>query len=185
MKSLLVRGFTLIEMMVVIAIIVVLIALLLPAIAMVRERANRSSVLSTVANIHQALQSYAGEERRHRYPSQAVDLSVGWAPPDAPAANGVLNQLQNLGIEVDLTALDRSSAPPFLLLDPWGRPFQYQADNDLLGATGAQRPLGSDGVTAPLTAWNAAGVRPWGYVWSRGRDAQADGTDWIYQHDNH
>jgi hypothetical protein len=54
-----------------------------------------------------------------------------------------------------------------------------------LGATGAQRPLGSDGVTAPLTAWNAAGVRPWGYVWSRGRDAQADGTDWIYQHDNH
>jgi prepilin-type N-terminal cleavage/methylation domain-containing protein len=179
-----IAGFTLIELLVVIVIIVVLIGLLLPAIQMIRERANRSHASSTVANIHQALQSYAGEERRHRFPTQAVDLALGWAPPDAPAANGVLNQLQSQGLDFDRSALDRGTAPPFLLLDPWGRPFRYQADNDLLGATGAQRPLGCDGVTAPLTAWNASGVRPWGYVWSQGREAATDGVDWIYQHDN-
>jgi type II secretory pathway pseudopilin PulG len=173
-----------VELLVVIAIIAVLAGLLLPAMMIVRERMKRAQAATAVSRLHQALQAYAAEDPRHRYPTQAADLSLGWAPAEAPAARGVLNQLQDQGLEIDLPAVDRSTPPPFLLRDPWRRPYRYQADSDLLGVAGAQRPLGCDGVQPPLVAWNAAGTRPWGYVWSAGKDGTADGVGWIYQHDN-
>lgn len=177
-------GFTLVEMLVVIAIIGVLLGLLIPAIGMVQERSRRARAASTVTNIHQALQTYAGEERRHRFPPQAVSLALEWSPTGDPSALGVLNLLENHGFNVDRSALNRTTSPPYVLDDPWRRPYQYQADNDLLGVVGAQRPLGSDGVQPPLSDWNAAGVRPWGYVWSTGTAGTADGVGWIYQRDN-
>ena len=177
-------AFTLLELLVVIVVIVALLGMLLPVIIMVREQARRNQAAALVAQLHHAVQAYASEERRHRFPPAATDLALGWAPPEAASAAGVLNLLQDQGIEVDRTSLDHRGTPPFRLLDPWKVPFRYQADNDLLGVSGAQRPLGCDGVSAPLSAWNAAGIRPWGYVWSVGKDATADGTGWIYQRDN-
>lgn len=178
------RAFTLIELLTVIAIIVILAAMLIPAIGLVRDKVKRSQAASTVAALHQAMQGYAAEERRHRFPTAAVDFSLGWAPEDAAPATGVLNLLESQGFEFDRSSLDRSVAAPYPLLDPWKRPYRYQADADLLGASGAQRPLGCDGVTPPLDAWNAAGVRPWGYIWSTGKNATADGVGWIYQRDH-
>jgi len=177
-------GFTLVELLVVIAFIGVLAGLLLPAMGMVRERARRTQAISTVTNIHQALQTYAAEERRHRFPPHATSLALEWAPPGELSAPGVLNLLEHHGFNFERSALNRTTPPPYLLHDPWRRPYRYQADNDLLGVTGAQRPLGSDGVQPPLTDWNAAGVRPWGYVWSTGNAGTADGVGWIYQRDN-
>ena len=179
------RAFTLIELLTVIAIIAVLAALLIPAVGLVRDKVRRAQAGSTVAALHQAMQGYAAEERRHRYPTQAADLSLGWAPDDAaPPVAGTLNLLEDRGFDFNREGLDRSVAAPHPLLDPWRRPYRYQADSDLLGATGAQRPLGCDGVSPPLEAWNAAGVRPWGYVWSAGKEGSADGTMWVYQRDD-
>ena len=173
-------GFTIIELLVAISIIALLMALLLPVIGMVREQVRHQDARSRVAALHQALQAYAAEERRHRFPPQAVDLALRWSPS---GAGGVLNQLTDLGLKLDLTALDRRGNPPYTLIDPWRQPYRYQADNDLLAASGAVRPLGCDGVTEPLPSWNAAGVRPWGYVWSSGKDGTADGRGWVYQVD--
>jgi prepilin-type N-terminal cleavage/methylation domain-containing protein len=72
------KGFTLIELLVVIAIIAILAAMLLPALAKAKDRANRASDQS---NLHQqgiSLQIYTGDNR-DRYP----DLRY---PPYAPAA---------------------------------------------------------------------------------------------------
>ena len=174
-------AFTLIELLVVIVILLLLAGLLLPAIGLVREQVRRNRARSAVAQLHQALQAYAAEERRHRYPAAAGPSTLQWTP--AEAGPGILTLLHAQGIRVDLSGLDRSGTPPFTLMDPWKRPYHYQADNDLLGAAGAQRPLACDGTTPPLEDWNAAGVRPWGYVWSTGADGSADGRGWVYQRD--
>lgn len=174
-------GFTLIELLVVIAVILILAAVALPVLGLVREQVHRNRARSSVALLHQALQAYAAEERRHRYPTAAADATLQWSP--AEAGPGVLTLLDAQGIRVDLSGLDRTGAPPFTLVDPWKRPYRYQADNDLLGAAGAQRPLACDGIQPPLAGWNAAGVRPWGYVWSTGEDGSADGQGWVFQHD--
>jgi prepilin-type N-terminal cleavage/methylation domain-containing protein len=173
------RAMTLIELLVVISIIAVLAALLMPAIGVVRERVRGAQAGERIAEIHMAVQHYAAEDRRHRVPPQTApgDLSLRLDPSDA--APGNLNLMRDGGFEIDISGLDRTGVAPFVLMDPWKRPYQYQADNDLLGAAGAQRPQ-------PLSVcpgWNAAGSRPWGYVWSTGKAGASDGTGWLYVQD--
>jgi type II secretory pathway pseudopilin PulG len=162
-----------------ISIIAVLASLLIPAIGLVRERVRSTQALERVAEIHMALQHYAAEERRHRYPPQssATDLSLRLDPSDA--APGNLNLLRQGGFEIDTSGLSGEGPAPFALLDPWKRPYQYQADNDLLATQGAQRPQ----PLAVCPGWNAAGSRPWGYVWSTAKAGAADGIGWIYVKD--
>jgi len=61
------RGFTLVELLVVIAIIAALIALLLPVLSRVREQANRVKCMSNMHSIGQAMQIYAGDNKK-QYP---------------------------------------------------------------------------------------------------------------------
>jgi prepilin-type N-terminal cleavage/methylation domain-containing protein len=73
------RGFTLIELLVVIAIIAILAAILLPALAMAKDKAYRTSCLSNVTQLLKASAIYAGDSNDY------------W-PPDT--IHGNLNEYQ-------------------------------------------------------------------------------------------
>lgn len=135
------RGFTLLEVMVVVVILGILAALVVPNIIGRPDEARVAAAKQDIASIMQALKLYRLDN--HRYPSteqglQALVAKPATAPvPENWKAGGYLERLPK---------------------DPWGHPYQYlnpgvhgEIDLFSLGADGA--PGGGD-RDADIGSWN-------------------------------
>jgi general secretion pathway protein G len=134
------RGFTLIEVMVVIAILGILAALIVPKIMSRPDEARRVAAKQDIATVMQALKLYRLDNGR--YPTQDQGLTALVKKPDTdPVPNnwkdgGYLERLPN---------------------DPWGAPYQYLIpgahDEIDVFSFGADGKPGGDANNADIGSW--------------------------------
>ena len=132
------RGFTLIELMVVLVIIGVLAALIVPNVLDRTDDARATAARADINNLVQALKLYKLDNQRFPSAEQGLDALV-----KKPTAGTVPPNWR--------TYLDK------LPQDPWGRPYQYifpgvkgEVDVFSLGADGL---AGGDGKNADIGSW--------------------------------
>jgi len=132
------RGFTLIELMVVLVIIGVLAALIVPNVLDRTDDARTTAARTDVANLMQALKLYRLDN--FRYPTAEQGLQALIAKPSSapvpPNWRPYLEKLPN---------------------DPWGRPYQYlnpgiKGEVDVM-SFGADGQAGGEGKDADIGSW--------------------------------
>ncbi len=132
------RGFTLIELMVVLAIIGVLAALIVPNVLSRADDARVTAARTDVGNLFQALKLYKLDNQR--FPTAEQGLNALRAKPTTEPVPGnwkpYLDKLPN---------------------DPWGRAYQYlnpgiRGEVDVL-SLGADGQPGGDGNNADIGSW--------------------------------
>lgn len=132
------RGFTLIELMVVLAIIGVLAALIVPNVIGRADDARVTAARTDVGNLMQALKLYRLDNMRYPSAEQGLQALVARPTTEPVPANWkpYLEKLPN---------------------DPWGRPYQYlnpglKGEVDVL-SLGADGKSGGEGNNADIGSW--------------------------------
>lgn len=182
------QGFSLVELLVVLAILALLTGLMVAGVATVRRSAKVTDARSTLSLLHTAFDAYRQEDAWRRYPSEdPVDASIS-SRPIAPATHGVLELLELRHV---FAAKAGSRDETGRLLDPWQRPWRYTLtrpveaapprlpDWNWDAAAGHERRWGRR--RDPATGTTGEGPLAFPYIRSLGEAGDAaDPTRWIY-----
>lgn len=139
------RGFTFIEIMVVVAILAILAALVVPRIMGRTDEAKRTAAKVQIRNIEGALQLYKLDNGV--YPTTEQGLKALIEKPSV----GVIPKKWKIGGYL-----------PKLPEDPWGNPYKYvspvqKGDYKVeyeITSLGTDGEVGGEGVNADITNWN-------------------------------
>ena len=138
-------GFTLVELLVVISIIVVLMGLLFPTIGTIKNAANKARAGAAISSLMTAAKSYYNEYGQWPSPTSDMDLVLTF--------NGLMNPQSGTKISNGQAATDNpraiqfmefrlkdvtvpgsaSGQSPLAFYDPWGMPYAYCFDNGKKG----------------------------------------------------
>jgi general secretion pathway protein G len=138
------RGFTLIELMVVVVILGILAGLIIPKIMGKPEEAKRLKARMQIEQLEQALKLYYLDNGEYPTTEQGLNSLV-----EKPATEPVPKRWKEGGY------LEKKKIP----LDPWDNPFVYispgvhDKDFDLV-SYGADREEGGEGKYADTESWN-------------------------------
>jgi prepilin-type N-terminal cleavage/methylation domain-containing protein len=183
------RAFSLVEVLIVVAIIAVLSALGLQAAQVVRRQAKLANARTTVSTIVLALESYHQDETKHRYPMHE-DLYIA-PPPDCHligrTAVGSGYPTGLVGLLIDRNLLPLGSVrltEDGRLLDPWDGQFRYHLRRPTPSANAARlTDWNWDAKRSREATWNEVLDRaaPFPYVFSLGPSGDAsDAAGWVY-----
>jgi general secretion pathway protein G len=135
------RGFTFIEIMVVVAILAILAALVVPRIMGRTDDAKRTAAKVQIRNIEGALQLYKLDNGV--YPSTEQGLKALIEKPSV----GVIPKKWKVGGYL-----------PNLPEDPWGNSYKYLSPSKKgdyeITSLGTDGEVGGEGVNADITNWN-------------------------------
>ncbi len=135
------RGFTFIEIMVVVAILAILAALVVPRIMGRTDDAKRTAAKVQIRNIEGALQLYKLDNGVYPTTEQGLRALV-----EKPTV-GVIPKKWKLGGYL-----------PKLPEDPWGNPFKYQSPSQRgeyeVVSLGTDGEVGGEGSNADIANWN-------------------------------
>lgn len=135
------RGFTLIEIMVVIAILGIMAAIVVPKLVGHTDTAKVAAAKQDIANLKQALILYKLDNQRYPTTEQGLQALVT-KPTSGPAANGYK-------ADGYLEKVPK---------DPWGNAYQYlcpgiKGEFDVF-SFGADGQPGGEGINADIGSWD-------------------------------